>query len=677
MLIKFIITVFILINLSLPLVSLVDISLICFLILLSISTSSTLSLKQVISQKHKLIFILVLLTIANFASPKLKIEEAHSVFVNNNDLKVIEDFLPPKIITDIKHKFKNFDVDRMIKGHDILNSTEDYNKIKTINIPYAYSSDSFFQKNKFSRQVNKINFSSREELRIGHLNTLKYALVYDKKFRRILPFYVLYEIPKIAKDSKICIDGNVYYYFSHENFEANEIQNIPFKRVQNKKCLELENNFEKLYIVGFSINDKDNISIQLQKNTFLKLLEIIKYIIIIIFSLFFLFQLKPYINSIIYFISVAATFIWALIKDSNTIFGLRYFRGGADGVLYNSYAQDIVQNINEGNFLLALRGGSDVFYFMPGQRYFNAFSKLFFGDSNYAYLLISTLLPFGLFVFFKKYLNEKYAIILFISFVFIPVFENMGFGYFNYIWQAVRNHAETQSIILIMFSLIFILDISDNSKTIDNTSNTNLKTIIVGLCLSFAAISRPNFFPTTLFLCSYVTIIFALKKHYLKSVLIFFSFSTVILCLVHNIYFGQSFYLFTYSHVHNFPLNFNDYIDAIKNLILFDFQNQNLKIIFNQLSLWNPAYNIHRLLIIAIILYFIITRKQTMFTYLLLISAISQHVVLLISFPSSRYAYLAWLLTFVLFLKIEFDNQLVKTLFFWFKRKSSILRNLR
>ena len=65
-----------------------------------------------------------------------------------------------------------------------------------------------------------------------------------------------------------------------------------------------------------------------------------------------------------------------------------------------------------------------------------------------------------------------------------------------------------------------------------------------------------------------------------------------------------------------------------------------------------------------------------MFTYLLLISAISQHVVLLITFPSSRYAYLAWLLTFILFLKIEFDNQLVKTLFLWFKRKSSILRNL-
>ena len=120
----------------------------------------------------------------------------------------------------------------------------------------------------------------------------------------------------------------------------------------------------------------------------------------------------------------------------------------------------------------------------------------------------------------------------------------------------------------------------------------------------------------------------------------------------------------------NFPLFFNGYVDAIKNLFLFNFQNENLKIIFNQFSLWNPAYNTHRLLIIAIIFYFIITRKQTMFTYLLFVSAISQHGILLITFPSSRYSYLAWLLTLILFLKIEFDNKLIKSLYLKFINKS-------
>ena len=108
--------------------------------------------------------------------------------------------------------------------------------------------------------------------------------------------------------------------------------------------------------------------------------------------------------------------------------------------------------------------------------------------------------------------------------------------------------------------------------------------------------------------------------------------------------------------MYNFPLSFNGYIEGIKNFFLLNFQNENLIIIFKQFSLWNPLYNLHRLLILLIIIYYITTRKQSLFTYFLFMSAFSQHGVLLITKPSSRYAYLAWLLTFILFIKIEFDN---------------------
>ena len=42
---------------------------------------------------------------------------------------------------------------------------------------------------------------------------------------------------------------------------------------------------------------------------------------------------------------------------------------------------------------------------------------------------------------------------------------------------------------------------------------------------------------------------------------------------------------------------------------------------------------------------------------------ISQHGVLLLTHPDSRYAYLAWLLTVILFVKIEFDNKFLKLSF--------------
>ena len=121
MIIKFIITLLVLINIRSPFVSLVDISLICFLIFLLISSKSILSLKQIILKKYKIIFVLILLSIINFISPKLKIEEAHSIFINNNDLNVISNFLPTNVLTDIKENFQKFDVQRMIKSHDIYN----------------------------------------------------------------------------------------------------------------------------------------------------------------------------------------------------------------------------------------------------------------------------------------------------------------------------------------------------------------------------------------------------------------------------------------------------------------------------------------------------------------------------------------------------------------------------
>ena len=175
---KIIIVFFILINLNFPIVSLIDFLIICVLFLFIISSKTTIYLKNLFFQKYIYFFILITLTIINFFSPKIKIEEAHSVFVNYKDLDVMQRFLPINVIEDIGERLKKFEINRMIQSYSLLNSHNDYFNLQTINKPYAYSSDSFFQKNKFSRKVRKINFSNRGELRIGDINTLKYNFQY-------------------------------------------------------------------------------------------------------------------------------------------------------------------------------------------------------------------------------------------------------------------------------------------------------------------------------------------------------------------------------------------------------------------------------------------------------------------------------------------------------------------
>ena len=82
-----------------------------------------------------------------------------------------------------------------------------------------------------------------------------------------------------------------------------------------------------------------------------------------------------------------------------------------------------------------------------------------------------------------------------------------------------------------------------------------------------------------------------------------------------------------------------------------------------QLIKWNPWYNLHRLIILIIIIYFIIRKKHDLFTYSLFFCCIAQHFVLLITHPDSRYAYLAWLLTFLLFVKIVYEYNIINNLY--------------
>ena len=241
----------------------------------------------------------------------------------------------------------------------------------------------------------------------------------------------------------------------------------------------------------------------------------------------------------------------------------------------------------------------------------------------------------------------KIAFVLFISYIFFPIFENMGFGHFNYIWQIARYHAETLSITLIIIGLTFIVNIEKNNKL------EIVKILFSIILFSFSVLARPNFFPTSTIFTLYVILILYLNKNYNYILLVSIFYCISFLCLIHNIYFGNSFVLFTNTNLHFV------FTDRFQELNLLDETN----LIIQQIKKWNPLYNIHRLIILAIILYSVINYKHSLFTYALLFSVISQHGVLLLTHPDSRYAYLAWLLTFILFVKVEHSNKTLQQIF--------------
>ena len=662
MLLRFLLIFLFITNLGFPLNNKIDLFLIGMLIFLMFAIIDVITIKEAIKKEKYPLIIIIFLTIINCFLPKLEIQEAHSIFLNEKDINVISKFIPKEIAVEIENDYKdNFNAERLLSSsdQDSFSSIENLNNANFISKPFAFSSDSFFQNNKYSRTVDKINFNSRENLRIGQYNSLIYNLPFDKHFRRILPYYIIYEIPESAHGSKICNVGNLYYYFSEKKIIFDQLKKYDFTKNTNENCIKHISENNKLYLIGYSINNDDNLEIKLKKNLTLILFDFLNIFLTLLVLFIFLFsftKLKFGTNSKIYAVSFISTIILSLIRDTSLLNGLRYLRGGADGLAHYSRGKEILEHLIQNDFLMALRGGADIFYFMPGLRYFSSINNIAFGETVLGYLLVCTFIPYLIYKIFEELTNKKISKYLFISFIFIPVFENMGFGHFNYVWQFARYHGESLSILLILFSVYAILQLESKPQ------KRNINFIFISLMLSVAVFVRPNFFPSSLLLFAYSTFLFFNYKKFILLSVNLIGFSFIFISLFHNIYFGNSLIFFTDANMHFvFSKVFHE----------FNVNDIQSNFFYIQFLKWNPIYNLHRLLILIFITYYVLSNKHLLSTYIIYLCCISQHLVLLITHPDSRYAYLAWLLTFILFIKILYQSNFyfkVKNLIYLFKR---------
>lgn len=580
---------------------------------------------------------IIMIIILCFITNKKDITEFNSTFFSKADIEIIKDILPNKIIDEINIDYSKIDIKRILQSQseEQFKSEKKFNNFNFIKKPFSYSTESYLNYNKYTRKVNKINFKTREDLKISQINTLVYNLTYDKELRRELPYYVIFKIPKKYHKSKICGKGNIFYgYYLDDKIDIN---NINFNKKNNSNCFKLQEK-KNLYLIGYSINKTDNLEIKLSKNYLNFFLSYFSIFLITLYLVIFTknyFIIKKFSNKelSVIIISILTSILFILIKDFNILTGLRYFRGGADGLVHENHAINIIKNLYEFNLIEALRGNEDVFYFMPGLRYFLALNKIFFGDNSYGYLIISPLLPISVFYLFKNLISEKSAFYFFILFTLIPIFENLGFGHFNYIHQIIRNHAETLSISIIVFILVKISELNFKEKL------NILKSFIYCFILAFAVFCRPNFLPSSIIIFFYIFYI-SFNKNYISAIFAGLGYSFIFASLIHNIYFGNSLSLFTQSTVH-FAFN-----EIFQNLNITNRENN---MIFNQLIKWNPLYNIHRLIILFFVIYSFFKFKKNSILIILFLCTISQHIVLVLTHPDSRYAYLAWLLTFILF----------------------------
>ncbi|MBI28843.1 MAG: hypothetical protein CMI95_02990 [Pelagibacteraceae bacterium] len=600
-------------------------------------------------------FAFIFIIFLNFIINNIvKIQEAHSIFLFDKDTKILGNFIPNNIYEDIKNDMDEYDWNRYVKATYGTSDAQRVNQTKnthnSIEKPYSFSADGFLQKNKYSRIITNINFKKRSDYRIGTFNENTFSVPYDQDLKESMPFYVFYEIPSYYKQSKICGDGNIYSYFSNDNYNNEEIF---IKKKKNKECINLDKNYKNYYIFAYSINKKDNLEITLSKNNHIKLLFIVKIfltILLLYFLCFQIYKIRILKNNYLLLISFFATYLIAYINDPDTIFGLRHLASGGDGQIFNHYSNIILESLNNYDFKEAFRGGRDVFYFMPGLRYFLSLLKIIFGETNYGYLFVVSFLPYILYLLIKKITNERIAFISFLSFIFFPIFEKIGFGHFNYVYQSIRIHAESASILFIFLS-IYLITISDNHFS-------KYRIILISLLLGMSIFLRPNFLPTSMILSLFILYKLYINKELYNIILYVIFFFGSYIALLHNIYFGNKLIFFTDVSIH-LAANIYQYDDIID-------------LIFKQIHEWNEIIYFPRLILLMYIIYYGFKYPKNNIIFFLLICTISQHIVLLMTHAGSRYAYLAWILTFITFIKISYDNDLYNKSYNKFKKLINI-----
>ncbi len=214
------------------------------------------------------------LILIKLSFPQVTIQEGHNVFLVTDTNQTFEKTLPPEVFDVMISEFhqaypEEKRCDARVPGCWVVSSPSSQ--------LYAFSADGIWQKAKYSRVVDEINFNDIDQLRVGTINEIEYNF-YDKTSdlkRAHLPVFVMYEFPSSLKGSSLCWQGLLL----QKNLQGN------FQKVfhQDFSCQFLQEN--NLQVYGVRINPDHPLKMTLDLPFSLKFTSLLKKFLCIIGTL--------------------------------------------------------------------------------------------------------------------------------------------------------------------------------------------------------------------------------------------------------------------------------------------------------------------------------------------------------------------------------------------------------
>jgi len=504
--------------------------------------------------------ILLLLAMIGLSSltekllPHAAIEEGHQVYITTANQKPKSSaFLPPEITAALERDF--------ISTYGLLSTCDEgqgcWRPAWQPTNAFAFSSDSLFHPAKYSRTVHSIHFDGLETLRPGFTNTR--AMNREEGSTRIkrtaLPHFVFYELPEILAGSELCSSGETYW----QKKSAGSI----FLKNQSTdwNCQTLTAEILPAQVFGLALGKKLAMKLNLSSNIarIHKANHLIRLLLVLAtlalgFRLVFNFNFLSSMGFLVLTLS-----FWPAVGAFSTYSVLA---GGNDGLAYEYMAHEIVESVSHLDWLSVLRGGEDIYNFLPGMRYFKALQKIIFGDNQLGYCLVLCWLPYLIYSTAKSVVARPIAILMALVFLLpwpkIPILRSLY-------WQlqaelgtlAFGGFSEPMASFFVFLGLAITLS--------QSSAHTPAQKQFFGtLCLALAVFIRPNF---GVGLIAFVAV--SMWRSILPTLLGLFPLA---LPVTHNWYFGKALYLvnLTQTGAMNLILPPKVYLEALSNRVAFD-----------------------------------------------------------------------------------------------------------
>lgn len=606
---------------------------------------------------------LALIMLAQLALMPPRIGEGHNVFVIDpgRPENILKNGLPPEVFGFLATEFdKTYPIANRCaprapgcwRGHNFPNSV------------YAFSADSVFDQGPYSRRVTGIDFEDPIWLRLGFINEGGYdwndlrhdmhrgyrdqrLWMFLHRWRLTMPWFVMYEFPAEFVGGSLCWRGDVLWEGPGGQFTA---MNHPTMAC---RTLTLEDAGRRIF--GSAIRP-DSLTMKLEPTTKIRALKLSTFLLTLAALALMLGALvRCRWREIVMPISLLGlALVVVSLSDASLLGGFRYHDGGDDGLVYEGYGRRMLQALLRGDWITALRGEENVFYFVPGMRYLRMIERIIFGESNLGYLSLLLLLPVAVMAIFRRFLPPRWALVLILLFLLTPLGVMFGSNFFLYLKFTSRGYADPAAFTLFLAGLLLIVGRKAPSHALSFR-----KGFCGALLLALAVLVRPNLAPIAGVLLGGAGIAALYQCHNRRLGGMCIGFLPVSLATMHNWYYGGVFVPFssnaylTFAEVSIAPIRISPlgYLYALQDFLRLDFYGEHFTRASSQVASWLSGPLEQSFLIpihaiaVGILVKVAFSARYDSWLRLIAWATLSGHAVALIIYPNPRYHLLTWLLT--------------------------------